>query len=144
MLGLEPGDERTLPAGTGHRPEADEGRHLVEIAPDRTCHRLGPGHIRVALVGEECRLPLQTQQHAVEQREPARVAMADDRLRQFQEASRHSQLAAGRVGQTSLRGTAREQIVRLGSQPPCDIARRHALQGEPARLGAPARKVGRP
>ncbi len=40
--------------------------------------------------------------------------------------------AAGRVGQTSLRGTAREQIVRLGSQPPCDIARRH--QATPAQV----------
>lgn len=143
MLGLEPGDEGTVLASSRHGPEADEGRHLVEVAPHRARHRLRPGDIGIDAVVEQRRLLLQAQQHAVEQGEAATVPVADHRLGQIKEAPGHREIARLRLRRCQ-RIPGSKQAAPAFAPIPFHVLGRCARLRQPARLGTPACEVGGP
>ncbi len=77
MLRLEPSDE-ALRAGLVHAAEAQEGVHLVDVAPDRPRHEVEAMHQRIARDVEQARARRAAcARQGVEQRVALRVAVAD-------------------------------------------------------------------
>ena len=66
----------------------------MPVAPHRLRHHLDAEHVLVGGDVEQARLVLQAAEHAVEEGEPLRVAVAGDEFGEVDEAARHAQRRA--------------------------------------------------
>ena len=93
MLGLEPGDVQrraALVVAIGDRPEADEGLHLVHVAPHRLRHLVGAQPVGIERIGAQTGLDLEAPEQPIEQAEAIGVAVQDDALAERQERRRRA------------------------------------------------------
>ena len=125
MVGLEPGDEAHLSraiwaVGIVRFAEAQEGVHLVDVAPHRFGHKLEAMHQRVTLHFEQVALAVQdAPDELVEQRETLGIAMTDRQSNQV----RHLAGQGDRRRLARLRHRRAEQIIIVSRAPQNGIGR---------------------
>src|ERR1700756_4253660 len=76
MFRLEPRDKVRVTFAADFS-EADEGMHLVFVAPHRSCHRLYDDNVGIGCDLQKVMLSAQSPQQAVKQREPLAVTVQD-------------------------------------------------------------------
>ena len=140
MLRLEPGDEMRVPLAADFA-EADEGVHLVLVAPHRLGHR---GDLRDIGIGRDLQqvvMAAQPPQQAIEHGEALGIAMQDRDLRQFDEFGRDVEGAVVRRFRQRRRGR-RRTVRRVALHAPGHIGRLHVVEHQRARGLAPAVEIG--
>ena len=144
MLGLEPGDVvLAIRFLVLHQAEADEGVHLVAVAPDILVELFDPAHIGIGLVLHHARVRLKPPQQAIEQGEAFGIGMERGVLRKGYEAAigTHRRRIAGRYGRAPL--AMREQIATTSRFDPGDPIGRHVALDQRPRPLAPELEIVR-
>ena len=108
MLRFEPGDE-PRPVRRLDFAKADEGGHLVPIAPHRALHVLKPAHQRIAGDLQEARRLPKSEESGIKQIVAGRLLMAANQIGQVKKTGRHAQRRACRRGLGRL--LLREKVV---------------------------------
>ncbi len=137
MLGLEPGDV----TGASIRfdlPKANEGVHLVHVAPHLLRHPLQALDQRIGAILHRLRLGAETEQQSVKQREPLRVEMADDRAGKLHERPRHRK---GRSVTALDIGLITEKVGEASVHLPDHILGRHSRESKRPRGPPPAVEI---
>ena len=125
--------------------EAQEGVHLVEVAPDRLRHRLEPVHERVARDLEELALAVQdAPEERVEERVALRVAVADHEADELGDGPRQRR-PGGRLGRRRPAAEEVRRAARRSPRPPASrrrarpATRRRTARAEAVEIGAVGR-----
>ena len=137
IVGFEPGDVARRAIRHRQFAEADEGAHLVHVAPDILGHPFDPPDQRIGLIAHQAGLRADADQQGVEQREAFGIAVAERGARQIDERARHGEGTGGGIGG----GFVPEQIGRSLAHLPDDILRRDPRKRQRARGGAPSVEI---
>jgi hypothetical protein len=89
MRGFKPSDE-PRPFRHIDFAKADEGRHLVPIAPHRALHVLKPAHQRVAGYLQEARRLPKSEERCIKQIVAGRLLMSANQIGQMDKPGRHA------------------------------------------------------
>ena len=139
MVGFEPGDEARR-AVLVHLAEADEGAHLVNVAPHVLGERFQSANQRIGLILQQFGLGAQPGQRGVEQRPALRIGGQRGAARKVHERAGHREAGVWRRRGVCHRLT-REQVGGGGADLPDDVLWRYAVCGQAARGVTPTVEI---